>query len=373
MVKTKRWLQLGTLTLATSLTIAMSGCGTSGKTSGSASAASNGGSSNSSSKSSSAKKSSNQTLVFYSAEGFDSDIAKAFQKKTGIKVKMVDMSTGPLLAKVQAEKDNPQWDVAWFDGPSSMQSLDNQGMLYKGYTPANTKNYTSLGKKMVPKDHAFFPVTVTAADAIGYNTKLVKNNSDLPQDWSDLTKSKYKGAFAMNNPSISGPTYPAVYGLMNMQGGISQGKTFFKNLKANGMHIYDSNGPTLQNLEKGNVKYAIAQDSAIIEEMKAGKPVKIIYPKSGVTTLSSNIGIDKKSKHLAAAKKFVNYVLSVEGQKVCSQAKTGDANFKSIIQGAPGRQGIRPSGITWHALDPVAGAQHENAIKQWFNQNIVQK
>lgn len=365
MLKTKRWLQFGTLALATSVSLAMSGCGTSG-TSGSASAASNGGSSNT-------KNSSNQELVFYSAEGFDSAIAKAFQKKTGIKVKMVDMSTGPLLAKVQAEKDNPKWDVAWFDGPSSMQSLDNQGMLYKGYTPANAKNYTSLGKKMVPKDHAFFPVTVTAADAIGYNTKLVKNKSNLPQDWTDLTKSKYKGVFAMNNPSISGPTYPAVYGLMQMQGGISQGKTFFKNLKANGMHIYDSNGPTLQNLEKGNVKYAIAQDSAIIEEMNAGKPVKIIYPKSGVTTLSSNIGIDKKSKHLAAAKKFVNYVLSVEGQKVCSSAKTGDANFKSIIKGAPGRQGIRPSGITWHALDPVAGAKHENAIKKWFNQNIVQK
>jgi iron(III) transport system substrate-binding protein len=315
---------------------------------------------------------SNKELVFYSAEGFDQDIATAFEKKTGIKVKLIDDSTGPLLARMQAEKSNPQWDVAWFDGPSSMQGLDNQGMLNKGYLPAATKQYNDLGKKMFPTDHAYFPVTATAAGAIAYNTKLVKP-SELPKDWSDLLKPQYKGQVAMNNPSISGPTYSAVYGLMNVQGGIPQGENFFTKLKANGLQVFDSNGPTLTNLSKGIVKYAIAQDSAIIDKISKKEPFKIIYPSSGVTTLTSNIAIDAKAPHLKEAEQFVDFVLSAEGMKVASSSNDGDSNFVSLMNGAPGKQGIRPNNIKWNSEDPVAGAQHENEIKSWFTQNIVQK
>ncbi|WP_100488089.1 ABC transporter substrate-binding protein [Sporolactobacillus pectinivorans] len=233
---------------------------------------------------------------------------------------MIDDSTGPILAKLQAEKNNPQWDVVWFDGSSSMQGLDDQNMLYKNYVSANASNYTDLGNSLKPKDNAYFPVTVTAAGAIAYNTKLVKA-SDTPKDWSDLLNPKYKGTFAMNNPSISGPTYPAVFGLMKLQGSITQGEQFFKNLKTNGLKVFDTNGPTLTNLEKGNIKYAIAQDSAILKGAQSGQPIKLIYPASGVSTLSSNIAIDAKAPDLQAAKEFVNYVLSVEGQKVESSAQ----------------------------------------------------
>src|SRR6266702_3878028 len=70
-------------------------------------------------------------LTLYSAQGYDSDVAKAFQQQTGIPVKLVDDSTGNLLAKITAERNNPQWDVAWFDGNVTMQTLDDQGLLLK--------------------------------------------------------------------------------------------------------------------------------------------------------------------------------------------------------------------------------------------------
>lgn len=310
-------------------------------------------------------------LVVYSAVGFDQVIADAFEKKSGIKVKLVDDSTGPLLAKIQAEKANPQWDVTWFDGPSSMQGLDDQGLLSKDYIPANV-NYTDLGKQLVPKDHAYNPITVSAAGAIAYNTDLVKTE-DLPKDWSDLLKPENKGFVAMNNPSISGPTYSVVLGLMLLQGGIPQGQNFFTSLKTNGLNIFDKNGPTLTNLEKGNVKFAIAQDSAIIDKITKKSPMKLIYPASGVTTLSSNMAISTKAAHMDAAKKFIDYVLSVEGQNVAVASDAADANFQPIINGVTGKTNIRPDGIKWNTEDPVVGAQHENEVKQWFTQNIVQK
>ena len=68
-------------------------------------------------------------LVVYSAQGYDSDVTKAFTAATGIPVNLVDDSTGPLLTKVQAEKNNPQWGLLWVDGDTAFAALDKEGML----------------------------------------------------------------------------------------------------------------------------------------------------------------------------------------------------------------------------------------------------
>jgi hypothetical protein len=52
------------------------------------------------------------------------------------------------------------------------------------------------------------------------------------------------------------------------------------------------------------------------------------------------------------------------------QKKTG---ITVKLQGAPAAAGLRPDGIKWNTVDPIAGAQHENEVKTWFTQNIVQK
>ena len=47
------------------------------------------------------------TLVVYSAQGYDHAMTTAFQKATGIPVKLDDNSTGPLLTQIEASKNNP--------------------------------------------------------------------------------------------------------------------------------------------------------------------------------------------------------------------------------------------------------------------------
>jgi iron(III) transport system substrate-binding protein len=47
------------------------------------------------------------TLVVYSAQGYDHAMVAAFQKATGIPVKLDDNSTGPLLTQIEASKNNP--------------------------------------------------------------------------------------------------------------------------------------------------------------------------------------------------------------------------------------------------------------------------
>ncbi len=316
-----------------------------------------------------AASASTPVLVLYSAQGYDQAEATAFQQATGIKVELSDMSTGPLLAKVQAEKQNPQWDVIWFDGNGAMSSLNRQGMLLQGWTPGDIANYNSLGLRLLPQNHGFFPTGVTAAGALVYNTKLV-SAANAPRTWQDLLKPEFRNAVGMNNPAISGPTYPLVAGMFQLMG-VNRGMSYFEALKRNGLKVFPTNGNTLQALLNGTIKVAMFQDSAEINAKLSGDPVNVIYPTTGVTMLPSDIAINAKAPDMAIAKEFVQFVLSGKGQKVMQdiQAAGSDSLFQPVTKV------VNPlyvrKGVKWNVVSPVWAGTHEAAWTQWFTDNIV--
>ncbi len=310
-------------------------------------------------------------LVIYSAQGYDMAMGQAFQKATGIKTVVDDMSTGPVISKVEAERSNPHWDVIWFDGDSSMQALDNQGLLLRGFTPSDFNNYTALGKSLVAPDHAYFPGGVTAAAAFGYNPKVLPAK-DVPTTLQGLLNPMFKGQLAMNDPSISGPTYPFVAGVMQ-QKGLAKGKQFFQNLKNNGLHIYRTNSVTIDALVHGRAKLIWVQDSALISAKEQGAPIAIAYPKSGTFTLPDVLAIDKHAPNMSAAKKFIDFVLSKKGQEVMLNSKNGggDSYYNPVIKGMKPNSVRQQSGINWVRVNPVHAAAVENSLKAWFNSHIT--
>jgi hypothetical protein len=46
-------------------------------------------------------------MVIDRADAYAQAVANAFQKKTGVHVEVAHLSTGPPIAKIEAEKDNP--------------------------------------------------------------------------------------------------------------------------------------------------------------------------------------------------------------------------------------------------------------------------
>ncbi len=311
------------------------------------------------------------TLTLYSAQGYDSTMAKAFQKLTGIQVKLTDDATGNLLAKIAAERNNPQWDVVWFDGDAAMQGLNGQGQLLR-WTPANIKNYNALGRSLIPSDHAFYPTAVTAAGALVYNTKKL-SPAQAPKDWNDLLKPQFKNQVAAINPAYSGPAFSLIAGMLQRKGGIAQGESFFKALKGNGMKVFQTSDSVMNAVQTGARLVGFAQDSGYYGAKATGAPLGIVYPSSGVTLLPGVVAIDAKSKHLAAAEAFVNYVLSRAGQNVMiHDPNDPDANVVPVITGISALPGRQVSGIKWQRLDYKWAAANENAIKLWYHNSIVQ-
>ncbi|MDQ1734086.1 MAG: iron(III) transport system substrate-binding protein [Pseudonocardiales bacterium] len=325
--------------------------------------------------SSSAAAGSPAPLIVYSAQGYDAPVTKAFTQATGIPVKLVDDSTGPLLTKVAAEKNNPQWGLLWVDGDTAFAALDKQGQLLP-YTPKAA--LTSVGQALVPTDHSYVPVSTTVMAALIYNS--ARTNS-VPASYQDLLSSQYSGKVGMNDPSQSGPTYPFIAGLMNQlggqSGGVAAGEDYLKKLKANGLHVFPTNGDTLHALETGQITYGLIQSSAAAGEVaKAPKNAsfnaKAAYlPQS--TLLPAVIGIDKAAPPpvRAEAKKFVEFVLSPAGQDAMLKGDPkGDSLFWPVVPGVNALSDLPSFPSAYQKIDPYFWGPLENQVNTFFDSTI---
>src|SRR6202044_1530503 len=356
------WRLLGGALLAVTA-FAAAGCSSSSTSSTAASSSAN------SKASTTANSAAKVTLVVYSAQGYDSAMTKAFTQATGIPVKLDDKSTGPLLTQIEASKNNPNWGLLWVDGATAFAGLDSQGLLMKGFEP--NVQWNSLGTQSLPADKSYTPTGITLVAAVAYNKDKVKSP---PTTWQQLLSSQWKGQVGMNDPSQSGPTFPFIAGMMNYLGGVSVGETYFTKLKANGLVIHPTNGPTLQALTSGQINLALVQSSAAIGAELGDKNLGIAYL-NPVTLLPSAIGIDAKAPaaEQAEAKQFIEFVLSPAGQKVMQSGDpTGDSLYYPVIQGVNPLSSL-PSlaSTTTQTINPYTWGPQEATINTWFDSNIV--
>ena len=309
-------------------------------------------------------------LVVYSAQGYDKLVTQDFSKRFHIPVQLDDNSTGPLLTQIEASKNNPRWGLLWVDGATAFAGLDTQHLLLRGWEPSVSWN--ALGLQAVPQDKSYVPTGVTLAGAMAYDSAKVANP---PTSWQALLSPKWKGQVGTNDPSQSGPTYPFIAGMMNDLGGVSQGETFFSKLKANGLVVNPTNGPTLSALASGQINIALVQSSAAVGATFTDKAIKVRYL-NPVTILPSAIGIDAKApkQEQIEAEEFASYVLSRAGQKVMQFGDPeGDSLYYPVVQGVTPRKALPPlTGVKTQNIDPYAWGVRENSVNAWFDAHIVQ-
>lgn len=308
------------------------------------------------------------TLLVYSAQGYAPNAVEAFSKETHIPAKLVEDSTGPLLARIQAERASPQWGVLWIDGNEPFAALDREGELVKNLP---LPDLTPLGQSLVAPDRSFLPTGVTLACAVAYDSAHL---SVPPRTYQQLSEPPYAGKVGMNNPAVSGPTYPCVAGVMEALGGVKQGEAFFERLKGQGLRISETNGNTLHLLEAGQIEVALVQSSAAIGESEKVKGVKVAYLEKE-TVLPSVIGVDAAASPAvrAEAQRFVEWVYSPAGQHQMQIGDPhGDSLFWPVVNGEQPLPALPAlAGISTQLLEPYLWGEREAAIDRWFSAKIA--
>lgn len=245
------------------------------------------------------------SITVYSAgpKPLSGALAKAFTKKTGIKVQLFQSNSGKVMSRYQAEKANPQADVLISASWGHAITLDAAGELLK----YQSKNATNIPSNLKTPTYA---AQGAAALAIAYNTK---SGLPAPKQWADLTKPVYKNQVTMPDPAKSGSALTLVQGLESKHGG--KAWELFKGLKANNLLVPGANkaalNPVLQGA-KGVVFGAV--DYIVIGQKAKGEAIEVVHPSEGTVLAPRPIMIPKSTKKAELAKKFVDFVLSKEGQ-----------------------------------------------------------
>src|SRR2546428_1037132 len=112
-------------------------------------------------------------------------------------------STGPIMARVEAERANPQADVIWGVFNDYLTGAATKGLL----EPYAAKESQAIPARFKHPENMWQGVTLlTVAFAVNQK-KITELRLTPPQSWADLLDPKSKGHIVMSNPSTSGTAY----------------------------------------------------------------------------------------------------------------------------------------------------------------------
>ena len=308
-----------------------------------------------------------EPLVVYSSLDTADPASKAFTKKTGIPVNLVSLSTGELLGKVAAEGNHPQFDILWVEGSAVMSRLAQQGLLKSEPGAVDKVDYIDLGRKLVPQNQSYFPISVSTT-AIAVNAKKV-DPSKMPKTWADLAA--LAGTVAAKDPNLSGPAFQWLAGYFQVEG-VGPGQAELEKILTNKALSGIPSGESVnRTLISGDAAAAIQQDTSIYDLIAKGEPIQIVYPSDGVVALPSSLGISAATKQEDAARAYLQFVLSTEGQQAMLTTDGGDGFFAPVVKGIQGNGKRVDNTATWLILDDNTAAAHESEWKQWFHDKFV--
>ncbi|MFS0724530.1 extracellular solute-binding protein [Paenibacillus sp. 1P07SE] len=305
-------------------------------------------------------------LVLYGNDFVDF-IAPKFEEATGYAIEAVHYGGGEALAKIEAERGNPQWDVVMMDGHGSIRGLAERDFLHTGWEAHGIELLSEYGKELLPEDLAYYPVGIHASALIAYNTDLI-GPEQAPGTWEQFFAMEERVGHA--DPAVAAPAYPLVSAFF-YQWGVEQAKQVYSDRFKQGFSVYPKNGPVGNALVSGEIAAAALQEHNAYQLKLDGSPIEVVWPKEGAPGSLRVIAISKETANLEAAQAFVEFMMKPETQNMLSSLPSNDSFFTPLAEGATSRPEREQDGA--FILPPDTwSAEHETEIKTWFADQNVQ-
>jgi iron(III) transport system substrate-binding protein len=248
-------------------------------------------------------------LVLYTSqpERDASQTVAAFKRvQPGVDVEVFRSGTTEVMGKLAAEfsAGQPKADVLLIADAAAMESLKKDGRLL----PHPAAKVDGLAAGSFDADRTYFGSKLITT-GIAVNTAA----KSRPASWADLAKPEYKGQIAMPSPLYSGAA-AIMLGTMTTRSDL--GWSFFEKLKASDAVAVRGNGAVLNAVANGEKSYGVLVDFMAFNAKAKGSPIDFIFPAEGLPAVTEPVAILKTTQNAAAARAFVDFILSDEGQKL---------------------------------------------------------
>ena len=257
-------------------------------------------------------------------------VIEAFKAKYGINVEFSPFSRGAeLQAKVEAEQRAGLFlaDVFGAGSNTYLSGMKPAGVLGEIepmlVLPEVTdgKNWTTGRVPFVDKDRTFIAMISSLQRNIVYNTDMIKKGEIT--DYPDILKPQYKGKITMNDPTVTGPGGDFMTHLVVNIWDLAGAKTYLTQLVGMQQAVIErDNRIQVESVARGKYPIGLAPNpNSMANLLNMGAHLDVVHFKQGVraTSAAGALGVPIKQAHPNAAKLFVNWLLTKEGQTVFSK------------------------------------------------------
>jgi iron(III) transport system substrate-binding protein len=196
----------------------------------------------------------------------------------------------------------------------ALKVLQNKGLLQPYATPEATHYPVGF------KDPQNFWVSLYSGyNVIGYNTKLV-SKAEAPRNWDDLLHPRWKGKLLMDDEE-----YFWHAGMLK-HWGEEKGRKYMEALSRQGLQFRNGHALLADLLSIGEFPAAVVVYPDHIEQMKAkGQTVDWVKSSDPILVNLAPVAVAARAPQPNAAKLFLNYSISKEGQEILQKARRASA------------------------------------------------
>jgi ABC-type Fe3+ transport system substrate-binding protein len=254
-------------------------------------------------------KSEGKLVVYSSMSSADTDVLiRRFQTKYAfVKPTFLRLNSGRLMTKIlqEAQAGTHLADV-YQTGSIEVYMFQKKGLVAKYLSP-EAKNYETAFRD----PEGYYTSFYFTPKVIAYNTRMVPREN-VPKTYGDLLRPYWSGKLGMPGGN-AGVRW--LIGMMKRMGD-DKGEELMKRLAGQQVRLHPGITEATSLLAAGEHHGLVFTNADNVEELKRkGAPVEWVADEP-VTTTQTVLALSSRSPNANAAKLYIDFVLSKEGQEI---------------------------------------------------------
>jgi iron(III) transport system substrate-binding protein len=306
-------------------------------------------------------------LTVYSAmpDGELPTYFNAFEKDTGIHVNYVRLSAGEMMARIAAEKANPQASIMHGGSSDTYVAANKEGLL----SPYKSPELANIPAAYHDADGVWNPIYVGAIAFVCNTDWFKEHNLTQPKSWADLAKPEFKGQVSMAHPATSGTSYTILATLIQLFGE-EKSWEYLRQLNANVRQYTKAGAAPPMEAALGEAAIAITFSHDGLKPKMEGYPVELVFPSEGTGYEVGGVALIKggAEREQENAKRFIDWFMSVRGQELFIEAQSNRLPVNTKAKYTPGLTSLDKLPIINY--DAVWAGENKTAFVKQFEANI---
>lgn len=230
-----------------------------------------------------------------------------------LQVQILNKKTTAALAEIQ-RGNSRNFDLFWSSSTDAFEVLKLSGKLKRSEYTLQHPTVDVRGVTLSDHDGYYFNFALSSVGFMWNSRFLRENNLTVPSGWQALTDPSYYGYLAMSSPSRSGTTHLIVEGILQGMGW-DQGWAYLLKMSGNLATVTARSFSIPEGIVNGRFGIGLVIDFLAQGPKAVNMNIDFQYGEP-ILLLPAGIAFLKGGNNRVEAMKFLQFILSPEGQEI---------------------------------------------------------